>query len=82
MFFGKIILNKSKIVGNLLEIHFSENLKALRQAKGLSQKALAEMLLVDQRTVSAWETGVCEPSLQSLAKLCEIFEETFDGLLT
>ena len=60
-----------------MELHFTENLKNLRKSKGLSQAALAKLLGVDQRTVSAWENGVCEPSLELLAKLCEIFEETF-----
>ena len=64
-----------------MELHFTENLKNLRKSKGLSQASLAKLLGVDQRTVSAWENGVCEPSLELLAKLCEIFEETFDGIL-
>lgn len=64
-----------------MEIRFTENLKCLRKTAGLSQKQLAEKLDVDQRTVSAWENGICEPSLQVLVRLCEIFEETFDGLL-
>ena len=64
-----------------MEIRFMENLKCLRKTAGLSQKQLAEKLDVDQRTVSAWENGICEPSLQVLVMLCEIFEETFDGLL-
>ena len=45
------------------------------------QKELADIVGVDQRTVSAWETKTAEPSLDMLAKLCEIFGETFDGLL-
>ena len=64
-----------------MELHFTENLKNLRKSKGLSQAALAKLLGVDQRTVSAWENGVCEPSFELLARLCEIFEETFDGIL-
>lgn len=66
---------------NIMELHFTENLKNLRKSKGLSQTALAKLLGVDQRTVSAWENGVCEPSFELLARLCEIFEETFDGIL-
>lgn len=64
------------------EIKFSENLKQLRQEKQLSQKQLAQILKVDQRTISAWETGICEPSFSILAKLCDIFDETFDNILT
>ena len=64
------------------EIRFSENLKLLRQTKGLTQNQLAKLLDVDQRTISAWEKGICEPSFFMLSKLCEIFDETFDNILT
>lgn len=64
-----------------MEIKFAENLKYLRKAKGLTQKQLAEVFGVDQRTVSAWENGVCEPSFAVLLNLCQFFNETFDGLL-
>ena len=64
------------------QIKFSENLKQLRQSKKLSQKQLAQILKVDQRTISAWETGICEPSFLILSKLCEIFNESFDNILT
>ena len=65
-----------------MELHFTENLKNLRKSKRLSQTALAKLLGVDQRTVSAWENGICEPSFALLSKLCEIFDESFDGILT
>ena len=64
------------------KIKFAENLKALRRVAGITQKQLAGVLEVDQRTVSAWENGICEPSFVLLAKLCEIFEETYDSLLS
>lgn len=64
------------------EIKFSENLKNLRKGMGMTQKQLAEALCVDQRTVSAWENGVCEPSFSLLAQICEIFGESFDDILT
>lgn len=35
----------------------SENIKALRKAKGLSQQALAERLHIVRQTVSKWEQG-------------------------
>ena len=64
------------------KIKFAENLKALRRVAGITQKQLAGVLEVDQRTVSAWEHGICEPSFTLLAILCEFFEETFDSILT
>ena len=48
----------------------------------MTQKQLAAVMGVDQRTVSAWEKGVCEPSFQMLATLCELFGETFNDILT
>ena len=66
----------------MYEIKFAENLKNLRKSKGLSQTELAKMLGVDQRTISVWEIGKCEPGFIMLAKLCEIFDESFDNILT
>ncbi len=63
-------------------IRFSENLRELRVAKKLTQKQLADILQVDQRTISAWGKGVCEPNFSILLKLCEFFDETFDNILT
>ena len=37
---------------------FSQNLKTLRRAKGLSQEELAARLHVARQTVSKWENGV------------------------
>lgn len=65
-----------------MEIKFAENLKSLRASKGLTQKELGRLVEVDQRTVSAWEKKICEPSYSVLAKLCEIFDESFDNILT
>lgn len=66
---------------NIMKIYFAENLKNLRCNAGITQKKLAEMLGVDQRTVSAWERNVCEPDFRSLERLCDIFNEDFNGLL-
>ena len=64
------------------EIRFAENLKLLRKSKKMSQTELAKLLQVDQRTVSAWENDVCQPSFEMLSKLCEVFDDTFDSILT
>lgn len=63
-------------------ITFKDNLRILRKEKRWTQDQLAKMIGVDQRTISAWEKGVCEPSFAMLAKLCEIFNETIEGILT
>ncbi|MBP5466304.1 MAG: helix-turn-helix transcriptional regulator [Clostridia bacterium] len=63
-------------------IKFAENLKNLRISRGLTQKELAKLLAVDQRTISAWEKKICEPDFNTLAKISEIFKEDFNDLLT
>ena len=63
-------------------MEFSKNLKTLRLNKKLSQTELANLLGVDQRTISVWERGICEPSFEMLEKLCEVFDETLENLLT
>ena len=44
-------------------------MRELRQAKGLTQEQLAEKLYVKRRTVSGWETGANEPSLEMISKI-------------
>lgn len=65
-----------------MEIKFKENLRGLRISKKMSQKDLANLLNVDQRTVSAWEKGVCEPSFSMLYKICKVFDEDFNDILS
>ncbi len=64
------------------EIKFAQNIRELRKIRKWTQKELSELVGVDERTISAWERGINEPHFKTLAKLCEIFNETFDGILT
>ena len=48
----------------------------------MTQSQLGKLINVDQRTISAWEHGICEPGLEIIAKLCEIFDETFDSMIS
>ena len=61
---------------------FHQNLKELRLEKELRQKDLAEIIGVDQRTISNWEVAKVEPDLSMLVKIAEYFEVTTDYLLT
>ena len=49
-----------------------DKIRALREARGMSQTELAEALGVDQTTVSAWETGKAEPTIFNLRRLADI----------
>lgn len=63
------------------KIILAENIKRIRVANNLSQKQLAEKINVNFRTISAWEKSVCEPSLEMLVKLSDLFNESIDDLL-
>ena len=59
----------------------AENIRIYRKKLGLSQKELAEMLLLTPQTISKWEKGLSEPSLKDLCKLSNIFSVSTDELL-
>jgi transcriptional regulator with XRE-family HTH domain len=50
---------------------FADRLRELREAKGLTQKQLAELAGVSLRGVAQWEQGVREPGWSSVVALCE-----------
>lgn len=50
---------------------FNRNLKNIRLQQGLSQKQVADYLLVSPQSVSKWEKGEALPSIEYLPKLAE-----------
>lgn len=56
-------------------------IKELREGKGLSQKQLAETIGVNHRTISHYENGRSEPTLETVEKLCKYFEVSADYFL-
>ncbi|MFP4286754.1 MAG: helix-turn-helix domain-containing protein [Candidatus Izemoplasmataceae bacterium] len=56
-------------------------LKALRQKKGLTQKEIADSLIITPQTISKWENGLSQPSLEMLMALSELYEVSVDDLL-
>ncbi len=63
-----------------MDNRFSENLKALRKDRGLSQGRLAEAVGVTQQCVSEWERAKIEPTLSYLWKLADLFGVSIDLL--
>lgn len=55
-------------------------LKEARQAKGLSQAALAEMVGVSRNTISSIETGQFSPTAKLALILCIALEKKFEDL--
>lgn len=59
----------------------SENIKAIRKSKGLSQQELAVKLNVVRQTVSKWEQGLSVPDADMLISLSEVLETPVSTLL-
>ena len=60
---------------------FSHNLQFLRARRGLTQEQLAEELNVSRQSVSKWESGAAFPEMETLLRLCELYEVSLDLLL-
>ncbi|MBQ6393690.1 helix-turn-helix transcriptional regulator [Candidatus Saccharibacteria bacterium] len=53
-----------------------------RQENKFTQEGLAEKLDISDRSVSKWERGICLPDANNMAKLCEIFDISYNELLS
>jgi XRE family transcriptional regulator len=56
-------------------------IKELRKQARLSQQTLADQIGVFRNTISNWETGYSQISLENAKKVAEYFEVTIDYLL-
>lgn len=53
---------------------FGDRLREARNEKGLLQRQLAELLNVNQITVSTWERGTREPSIEMIKKIAKLLD--------
>ena len=60
---------------------FKDNLKMLRQEKGIGQVELAKKLGVSKGIISLWENGLREPNMSSLIQLSKFFNVRIDYLV-
>lgn len=61
---------------------FGGYIKEKRQAKGLSQRDLAQKLYVTESAVSKWERGVSYPDITQITPLCEALDVSEHELVT
>ncbi|MCI9155508.1 MAG: helix-turn-helix transcriptional regulator [Lawsonibacter sp.] len=59
----------------------SENIKAIRKSKGLSQEELAVKLNVVRQTISKWEQSLSVPDADALISISEVLETPVSTLL-
>jgi transcriptional regulator with XRE-family HTH domain len=56
---------------------YGEKIKNLRMRLGLSQDRFGKKLGLAGKTISAYETGRCVPTLKILEKIAETYDSTF-----
>ena len=62
-------------------MNFSALLKSSREAKGLTQKQMAELLNMTERAYQSYELKEREPRLEKLARIAVLLEVSVDYLL-
>ena len=60
---------------------FGNRIKSLRISYNLSQVQLADQLCVSKQTVSNWENGYIQPSIDILIRIAQFFSVSTDYLL-
>ena len=68
-------------MGGNMKIILGQRLKELREAKGLTQKQVANLLNLHSVTYLHYEKAQREPPLQVLAEMAVFFEVSVDYLL-
>lgn len=59
-----------------------KNIREYRLSKNMSQRDLAEVLFVTNKTISRWECGGGQPDIEQLAKIASVFGVTMDELIS
>ena len=58
-----------------------QNIKMLREERGMTQQKLARKAGISQISITSWETDKYEPSLFSAILLADAFKITLDELV-
>lgn len=62
-------------------VDFRQSLVKLRKQRHLTQMQLAELLDVQPRLISRWETGESKPQFDHVVQLSKVLEVTLDQLV-
>ncbi len=71
----------SERLWSLVLTDLGKNLCSIRKERRLTQQQLAELLGVQQRVISRWETGVAKPRLNHIVQLAKVLEVSLDRLV-
>lgn len=62
-------------------MEFNETLREIRKSRNMTQKNVYTLLQVSPNCYASWEQGRTQPDIESLRKLCLIFDVSADVLL-
>lgn len=62
-------------------MHLAQNLRYLREQKGLSQREFSEILGLSSSAVTMWEQEQRKPDIEMIVRLSEYFDVTLDELV-
>lgn len=61
---------------------FGNNLRDIRERKGITQQQLADRMGVDRSTIAQWESGVSMPRMGKAIELVQYFCISLDDLVS
>lgn len=64
-----------------MDTRFANNIRALREAKGLTQAEIAQKLGFPTTTWGSYELSKSQPSMENMIKIADFFGISIDGLL-
>lgn len=59
-----------------------KSIKRYREQQGITQRVLADRIMVSFQAISAWERGTSVPDLENVVRIAECFGVSVDALLT
>ena len=62
-------------------MELKDSLKTMRTERAITQEQLAKKLNISLKTVSHWETGYTEPSINQLIALADLYSVSLDDLV-
>ena len=68
-------------IGEYRQMKFNERLKSIRIECNMTQKQVYERLNMSANGYASYEQGRTEPNIETIVKLCSIFDVSADYLL-
>lgn len=63
-----------------IQRNFITNLRFLRKKQEYTQQEIADRLGINRTTYTKWKTGVSEPGLKNIERLCNLLDVDYNSL--